>query len=76
MISGQLNKQIPARFAVKVNTIKVHRARVMQKMQTKTLADLVRAAEKAGIADAILRKENIYPSSADDGRKRLADMRL
>jgi FixJ family two-component response regulator len=69
VVSGQLNKQIAARFGVRENTIKIHRARVMQKMQTKTLADLVRAAEKAGIGGALLRKETPYPSSADDARK-------
>jgi len=30
-------------------TIKVHRARVMEKMQVDSLADLVRLAEKVGI---------------------------
>ena len=52
VVSGQLNKQIAARLGVGLNTIKVHRARMMQKMQTKTLADLVRTAEKVGIENA------------------------
>jgi FixJ family two-component response regulator len=49
VVSGQLNKQIAARLGVGLKTIKAHRARVMQKMQTRTVADLVRAALKAGI---------------------------
>ena len=52
VVSGQLNKQIAARLGVGLKTIKVHRARLMQKMQAKTVADLVRAGLKAGIADA------------------------
>jgi FixJ family two-component response regulator len=30
-------------------TVKVHRARVMEKMQARSLAELVRLAERAGI---------------------------
>jgi FixJ family two-component response regulator len=52
VVSGQLNKQIAARLGVELKTIKAHRARVMRKMQTKTVADLIRAALKAGIAKA------------------------
>jgi FixJ family two-component response regulator len=33
-------------------TIKVHRGRVMRKMQAASLADLVRMAEKLGISPA------------------------
>jgi FixJ family two-component response regulator len=36
-------------MGISEKTIKVHRARVMQKMQAESLADLVRLAEKAGI---------------------------
>jgi FixJ family two-component response regulator len=52
VVSGQLNKQIAARLGVGLKTIKAHRARVMQKMQTRTVADLVRAALKVGMANA------------------------
>ncbi len=52
VITGQINKQIAARLAVVPKTIKVHRAAIMQKMQMKTVADLVRAALKAGVANA------------------------
>jgi len=50
LVSGRLNKQIAADLGTVEHTIKVHRARVMQKMQVRTLADLVRLAERAGIA--------------------------
>jgi FixJ family two-component response regulator len=50
VVAGHLNKQIAARLGVGEKTIKVHRARVMQKMRAATLVDLVRAAEKAGVS--------------------------
>jgi FixJ family two-component response regulator len=43
---GLLNKQIAARLGTVEKTIKVHRGRVMAKMRVKSLADLVRAAER------------------------------
>ena len=49
VVSGQLNKQIAQRMGVVEKTIKVHRSRVMRKMHTTRLVDLVRAAEKMGI---------------------------
>jgi len=47
-----LNKQIAFEMGISEKTIKVHRARVMQKMQAESLADLVRLAEKVGIGSA------------------------
>jgi FixJ family two-component response regulator len=52
VVAGELNKSIAGLLGVGDKTIKVHRARVMQKMQAATLADLVRAASKAGIPEA------------------------
>jgi FixJ family two-component response regulator len=52
VVAGELNKRIAGLLGVGEKTIKVHRARVMQKMQAATLADLVRAAGKAGIPEA------------------------
>lgn len=49
LLSGKINKQIAADLGTVEHTIKVHRARVMQKMQARTLADLVRLTERAGI---------------------------
>ena len=48
VVSGLLNKQIAFDLGMSEKTVKVHRARVMDKMKTKSLADLVRMAEKAG----------------------------
>jgi FixJ family two-component response regulator len=44
--SGMLNKQIAAELGITEITIKVHRARVMHKMQADSLAELVLMREK------------------------------
>jgi len=49
VVTGLLNKQIAAELGASEKTIKVHRARVMEKMHADSLADLVRLAEKVGI---------------------------
>jgi FixJ family two-component response regulator len=49
VVSGQLNKQIAAELGTVEKTIKVHRARVMRKMGARSLAELVRVTERAGI---------------------------
>jgi FixJ family two-component response regulator len=47
--AGFLNKQIGYDLGVAEKTIKVHRGRVMEKMQAASLADLVRMAERLGV---------------------------
>jgi FixJ family two-component response regulator len=49
VITGMLNKQIAHQLGTVEKTIKVHRARVMEKMEVQSLAELVRLAERAGI---------------------------
>ena len=49
VVAGQLNKQIAADLGTVEKTIKVHRARVMEKLRVSSVADLVRLAERAGV---------------------------
>ena len=49
VVAGRLNKQIAADLGTGIQTIKIHRGHVMQKMGVHSLADLVRAAERLGV---------------------------
>ena len=46
VVAGRLNKQIASRLGTSEKTVKVHRGRVMRKMQAASLADLVRMSER------------------------------
>lgn len=50
VISGLLNKQIAAVLGTSERTVKIHRGQVMRKMEADSLPDLVRMAERLGIA--------------------------
>ena len=50
VITGMLNKQIAFQLGITERTVKVHRGRVMEKMQVGSLAELVILALKAGIS--------------------------
>jgi FixJ family two-component response regulator len=49
IVAGMLNKQVAGDLGTAEKTVKVHRARVMEKMQVPSLADLVRAAVRLGL---------------------------
>jgi len=49
---GLMNKQIAGEMKISLITVKVHRGNVMQKMQAKSLADLVRMADTLGLKAA------------------------
>lgn len=49
VVTGMLNKQIAHELGTTEKTIKVHRGHLMQKMGVKSLAELVRTAERLGI---------------------------
>jgi FixJ family two-component response regulator len=50
VVAGQMNKQIAGNLDVSEITVKVHRGQVMRKMGAKSLAALVRMADKLGIS--------------------------
>jgi FixJ family two-component response regulator len=49
VVAGRLNKQIAGDLGTVEKTIKVHRGRMMSKLDVRTVQDLVRLAERAGI---------------------------
>lgn len=50
VVAGRLNKQIAGELGTVEKTIKVHRSRVMEKLGVRTVADLVRLAEKLEVS--------------------------
>ncbi len=53
VVQGLMNKQIASRRRTSLQTIKVHRSRVMQKMKAKTVIELIQLAQKAGITSSL-----------------------
>lgn len=51
MVDGRLNKQIAYDLGISQRTVEVHRANVMEKMQARSLAELVRMTIRHGEAD-------------------------
>jgi FixJ family two-component response regulator len=49
---GMMNKNIASKRKTSLQTIKVHRGRVMQKMQAKTVTELIGFAQKAGVTSS------------------------
>jgi FixJ family two-component response regulator len=49
VVTGMLNKQIAAELGIGEKTVKVHRARVMEKMRAASVAELVRLADRLGV---------------------------
>ena len=52
VITGMLNKQVAAELGISEETVKIHRGRIMQKLNVVSVAELVRLCEKAGIPPA------------------------
>jgi FixJ family two-component response regulator len=50
VVGGKLNKQIAGELGTVEQTVKIHRAHVMQKMGVRSVAELVRLTERCGIS--------------------------
>jgi FixJ family two-component response regulator len=50
VVTGMLNKQIASALGVGEKTVKVHRARVLEKMRAGSVAELVRLADSVGVS--------------------------
>jgi FixJ family two-component response regulator len=50
VVAGKLNKQIAGDLGIAEQTVKVHRARVMEKARVRSVAELVRLTERCGIS--------------------------
>ncbi len=48
IVAGRLNKQIADDLNISIKTVEAHRANIMQKVQARTMADLMRIALRAG----------------------------
>jgi FixJ family two-component response regulator len=53
VITGKLNKQIAADLGTGEQNIKIHRARVLEKMAVDSVASLVRAAQSLGLEPSV-----------------------
>jgi DNA-binding CsgD family transcriptional regulator len=53
VVAGSRNKQIAADLGVSEITVKVHRGNLMHKMEARSLAELMRLADRLGISRAI-----------------------
>jgi len=53
VVAGKLNKQIAGELGTVEQTVKIHRAHVMQKMRVQSVAELVRMTERYGIGGAV-----------------------
>jgi len=49
VVAGKLNKQTASELGTALQTIKVHRGRVMEKLKVESVPELVRIAQRAGI---------------------------
>jgi RNA polymerase sigma factor (sigma-70 family) len=57
VVRGKTNKEVAHALGTTERTIKAHRHRVMEKMQVRSLAELVSFAERVGILDDLSEKE-------------------
>jgi len=64
VIAGALNKQIAACLGIAEKTVKIHRARVMEKMRATSVAELVHLSGLAGVSPIATAKRACPPPAA------------
>src|SRR6266536_3661630 len=57
VVAGKLNKQIAGDLGTVEQTVKVHRAHVMQKLRVQSVAELVRLSQRCGISGSVRDQE-------------------
>lgn len=60
VINGNLNKQIAFRLGISEVTVKVHRRRIMFKMQARSVAELARDVERLGSKCTLFNGSNLH----------------
>ncbi len=63
VVTGMLNKQIAGELGIVEKTVKVHRSRVMTKMQAGSVAELVRLADRVGVIVPASPEVDVAPRS-------------
>ena len=59
VVAGKLNKEIAFDLGIVEQTVKYHRARIMERMQAKSVAELMHIVARA--QDAVTTRENASP---------------
>lgn len=67
VMAGRLNKQIAGDIGTAEKTVKVHRARAMEKLRVRSVAELVRLIERADLSDV-----QAWPAHARSAAAQLA----
>ncbi len=52
VVAGQLNKVIAAQLGLSIRTVEIHRARAMEKLEGRSMSELMQRAAEAGLTDA------------------------
>jgi FixJ family two-component response regulator len=61
LAAGKLNKQIAADLGVVEQTVKFHRARIMERMQAKTVAELMHITARLGVGAYAAATPAVFP---------------
>jgi FixJ family two-component response regulator/signal transduction histidine kinase len=69
VLRGRLNKQIAAELGISEKTVKQHRGRVMEKMEARSLAELVRMCDALAAAAADGEAPIDWASVGDEGER-------